>query len=280
MKTMKQSTDAGHRSTLRILALCMTVLFVLCGSHTVRADSQTYDATADFGITNGNPNGVWSYGWMATGFTGFTLYTNSFLGAGVNPHWWGWWTLHLTPSIWMNRTAGWIDGVPPNHITLHPGPGTEPCVLRWTAPGTGYYSVVGEFLAGDWGSMQVGVRANNTWLWQATDHGSFNIVQQVPVGSSIDFVVYGGYYNGNTPLELVITELRPRLTQIEMQEGAVSVTATNLIAGTTNALQSRSDLLDGDWTNVAVFLSSAAQTNLVHEDDGSAQRRFYRLVEE
>ncbi len=115
---------------------------------------------------------------------------------------------------------------------------------------------------------------------QATDHGSSRMVQRATVGSRIDLVVYGGYHYGNTPLELVITELRPRLTQIEMQEGAVSVTATNLIAGTTNALQSRSDLLDGDWSNVAVLISNTAQINLVHEDDGSEQRRFYRLVTE
>ncbi len=277
---MKTSSDAAGRDAPRVLVLCATVLFVLCSSHTVRADNQTYDATADFGITNGNPNGVWSYGWMATDFTGFTLFTKTSLGDGVNPNWLRGGGSDGTPAIWMNRTAGWLYGVPPNHITLHPGPGTEPSVLRWTAPQTGYYSVVGKFLAGDSGTMQVGVRANDAWLWQATDSGSFNILHRATVGGSIDFVVYGGYYSGNTPLELAITELRPHLTQIEMQEGAIRVTATDLIEGTTNRLQSRSDLLDGVWTKAAEFISTTAYTNLLHEDDGSAQRRFYRLVTE
>lgn len=177
----------------------------------------------------------------------------------------------------MNKTAGWFYGVPPNHLTLHPDPGTQPSVLRWTSPQTCYYAIVGEFLSGDIGSMQVGVRANDAWLWQATNYGSFNIVKQVVVGSSIDFVVYGGYHYGNTPLRLVISELRPHLTHIELHPDSIGITVTNLIAGTTNVLQSRSNLLDGDWANVAEFLSRTAHTNLVHENSGNLPHRFYRL---
>ena len=38
----------------------------------------TYNPTTDFSVANGNPNGVWSYGWMDTGFTTFTQYVNHF----------------------------------------------------------------------------------------------------------------------------------------------------------------------------------------------------------
>lgn len=95
---MKQSDNAISSVAWCIPVLCMTVMFVLYGSHVVRADNQTYDATADFSITNGNPNGVWSYGWMATDFTGFTLYTKTSLGDGVNPNWLGWPQMVRPPS--------------------------------------------------------------------------------------------------------------------------------------------------------------------------------------
>lgn len=159
----------------------------------------TYDATADFTTANGNPNGVWSYGWMPTNFSTFTAYTNH-----STVSWYGW-GVDTSPAVWKNTASTTECGVAPGQISLHPGPGTEPCVLRFTALYTGTYSVMGQFFAGHSGIMQVGIRAGSTWLWNATDAGSFNFNRSITQGSSLDFVVYGGYGAGNTPISLVIS---------------------------------------------------------------------------
>jgi hypothetical protein len=48
--------------------------------------------------------------------------------------------------------------------------------------------------------MTVAVRHNNQESWKATDAGKFNLSLKVATGETIDFVVYGGYGYGNTPV--------------------------------------------------------------------------------
>ncbi|HKQ36689.1 MAG TPA: CARDB domain-containing protein, partial [Verrucomicrobiae bacterium] len=160
--------------------------------------SSTYDPTLSFSTQNGNPNGVWSYGWMPTDFSAYTAYTNH---GDIN--WYGWGG-DATPGIWRNY-GGPAYGVPSGWLSLHPGNGTEPCVLRWTAPGSGIARVTGRFLAGDGGVMQVAVRRNNQSWWNAVDSGVFALTDAVTTGDVIDFAVYGGYGYGNTPLEAQVT---------------------------------------------------------------------------
>jgi hypothetical protein len=98
--------------------------------------------------------------------------------------------------------------VAPGQLTLHPGPGMESSVLRFTAPTNGTYDIDGQFFNGDIGQMLVGIRLNSSWLWQATDHGSFNLDNYaISSGDTLDFIVYtdGGNGYGNTPLELTIS---------------------------------------------------------------------------
>jgi len=161
--------------------------------------------TTDFSLTNGNPNGLWSYGMMNAGFTNFQLMPYIINGtwgsgwAGTNAGDW-------TPTIWLCSTSSNPLSVPVGWLALHPASDTGPSVLRWTDPGSaGQVSIQGQFLAGDRGTMSVGVRFHNTWLWQASDHGSFNVTCSPSVGDHIDFVVYGAYDYGTTPLEATIT---------------------------------------------------------------------------
>jgi hypothetical protein len=121
----------------------------------------------------------------------------------------------LTPYIWINSgkgtppgvfdNGGVASGVPTGWLSLHPGPGEQPSVLRWTAPIVGNIHITGQFLAGDTGIMDVAVRYNNQNLWTATDSGSFNLNIKVNAGDTIDFVVYGGYGWGNTPISAIIS---------------------------------------------------------------------------
>lgn len=188
-----------------LLAGLATGLLLVAVSASAEATSVFHDATADFGVTNGNPNGVWSYGWMPTDFSTFTAYQHTYADSGSRQ----WYTAGMSgdrsPSIWMNTTSSTGYGVAPGQLSLHPGPAQQPSVLRWTAPFEGSYDIVGQFFGGDGGTMQVGVRQGSSWLWQGTDAGVFELHRTVTAGTSIDFVVYGGYAYGNTPLALTIS---------------------------------------------------------------------------
>jgi hypothetical protein len=189
--TMKKNVLAG----LLIAFLLVTLVGV----------ADAYDPTPDFSINNGNPNGVWSYGWMPTDFSSFILYT----GAQMNINSPQWFrepaSPTYTPMIWRIDDSNPRDGVAPGQLSLHPSNTYEASALRWTAPSGGIYQIEGQFFAGDTAVTQVGIRQGSTWLWQATNAGAFNLSTTVISGESVDFVVYGAYYNGNTPLDVRIT---------------------------------------------------------------------------
>lgn len=182
----------------RILSVCAWFVAV-----SLPATAQTvWNPTTQFSVTNGNPNGVWSYGWMDTGFAAFTPYTNH----GTN-NWYGWGG-DQSPAVWINTGAGTAYGVPSGYLSIHPGNGNEPSVLRWTAPAPFFnLAVTGQFLAGDSGTMQVAVfqNAKSNTLFSATDAGSFSFNVNVSAGDTINFAVFGGYFYGNTPLQVTLT---------------------------------------------------------------------------
>lgn len=187
---------------IHISTLALTLSTLLGGM--VGTPAQTYNAAAEFNITNGNPNGVWSYGWMPTDFSQFNLLPNTYSDHTYSIGWFGW-NGDRAPVIWKNTYDVTGEGAPPGWIVLHPGPGTEPCILRWTAPFSGVIHVVGQYLPGNVGVMQVAVRQDGQTLWSAVDSGSFDLIATVSAGETVDFAVYGGYYFGNTPLDVNIT---------------------------------------------------------------------------
>jgi hypothetical protein len=171
-----------------------------------------YDPAPDFSATNDNPNSVWSYGWMPTDFSSFNFYTNHVTGAN-GPQWYGW-NGDWTPCIWKNL-GNPVSGVPTGWLCLHPGPGTEPSVLRWTAPFSGTVKVIGQFLPGDSGSMQVAIRLAGKPWWSATDSGNFSLNTNLVAGTTIDFAVFGGYGFGSTPLSVIISKTPALLLTLE-----------------------------------------------------------------
>lgn len=189
---------SGSRVCLAVCVAGIAVVAPVAG-----AGTGAWDATLEFSVYQGNPNGAWSYGWMPVGFGEFTLYTNVIESNA--PQWWGWAGDH-TPCIWRNDTGEIRNNVGPGLLALHPGPGTEPSVLRWTAPATaaGGVRAVGRFMPGDYGDMLVGVRINGGMAWSEINQGQFDLVFAAVEGTTVDFVVYGGYGFGNTPLEVEI----------------------------------------------------------------------------
>lgn len=174
------------------------------GTISLAASAATWDFNAQWSTLNGNPNGAWSYGWMPVGFGDLQPFVNPYVTS--YSHGWAGWAGDGTPGQWRNDSSGWPYGVPPNDVSLHPGPGTEPCVARWTAPDgvSGLASVTGEFLPGDGAVMQVTVRHNGVSVWGASDSGVFDLAITISPGDTIDFAVYGGYAFGNTPLRATI----------------------------------------------------------------------------
>ncbi|HPY29322.1 MAG TPA: CARDB domain-containing protein [Verrucomicrobiota bacterium] len=162
----------------------------------------SFDMTAAFSITRGNPNGTWSYGWTPTDFSTFHLDTYAAQQA-LGPAWWR--AADVAPQVWKNTSSGTAYGVPSGWLSLHPGGGGIPSLIRWTAPAAGIARAVGQFLPGDSGAMQVAVRLHGQPWWNATDAGSFDLSAPVAAGDTIDFAVYGGYMFGNTPVEANIT---------------------------------------------------------------------------
>ena len=132
--------------TLKI-GLLGGVLFALSGSV-----SFAYDAAADFSVLNGNPNGVWSYGYKdITATPTFHLdsdHTSTFAGldqwrgdvpaaAGNDGN----------PSVFKNTTASTnqATNLPAGELGFHPGAAGENAVVSFTAPSTGTYDVSAAF---------------------------------------------------------------------------------------------------------------------------------------
>ena len=174
------------------------IILLGCQAGLAFADVQSWNAQHEFSIENGNPNGVWSYGWMPVDFSEFRLLEHP-VWNGSGPQWAGW-NGDGTPGIWRNDSQGYSYGIPPGWLSLHPGPGTEPSVLRWTAPVGGSYLIAGVFGPGDAGWIQVAVRVDGVTVWAAPNEGVFSVKAYVPAGGTVDFMAYGGYGFGNTAL--------------------------------------------------------------------------------
>ena len=185
-----QLADAG---TYNVVVTDINALSVTSASAQLFILTQsTFVAANDFSGTNGNPNGVWSYGWMPTDFSSFNLYVNH-----NDVDWYGWGG-DYTPCVY--KPANGAYGSPAGWLIMHPGNGTQPSIMRWTAPQSGSAHVFGQFLSGDGGIMQVAVRFKNQPWWQAVDSGSFDLTTNVFAGDTVDFAVYGGYGWGSTPI--------------------------------------------------------------------------------
>lgn len=168
--------------------------------------AQQWDPTPDFS-TNSNPSGVWSYGWSPLTFVTFNLHTAT-IHPPASPLWGSYLAPDSTPAIWKNTTGSQVYGIPNGSLSLHPGPGGEASILRWSNPGDlarGSLLIEGSFGPGDSGSMTVSVRINNQATWASANSGSFSLQAVARTTITIDFVVSNAYAFGNTPLEATIT---------------------------------------------------------------------------
>lgn len=205
-----------------VLVAASFVVFLWAEISRAAAPGIYSSAAQEFSVDRGNPNGVWTYGSMAGDFSTFTPYAGTLSDANNNPVWYQTSppAIDHTPCVWFNTTTSTIYGAAPNQLVLHPSNTFQPSVVRWTAPAPGFYRIKGRFYPGDSGQMAVGIRREkyNRFLWSGSDSGSFdlffttdvdNLLSFYMTGETVDFVVYGGYGSGNTPLDVEIIRQTP-----------------------------------------------------------------------
>lgn len=202
-------------STFAICAVCFFAQPV---------DAATFDAVADFD-TSVNPAGPWSYGTFATiddpGTFGTLAQQNSILGlAGFDGYTSG--GSHIVAS---NTNATTISPGTPSYpagsLILHPSSLGAQAVVRWTAPTTGMFDVMGGFfwtdLIGSSTTTDGSIYKNDDLEFTGAVKGSinlnaeFDLTLSVIAGDTVDFVVGWGadsnFFYDSTELRATITDV-------------------------------------------------------------------------
>jgi len=131
-----------------------------------------------------------------------------------------------TPAVGVNMTNVTItpaccDPIPPGSSNVHPGPGGENAIVRWTAPTGGTYQVFASFSGGDMAgtTTDVAVLKNSStslYIAEVTGFGpssaqTFSGNVTVVAGDTLDFTVGFGtdqnYYSDGTYLTVTIKTL-------------------------------------------------------------------------
>jgi len=197
---------SGGRCRTYVRALTAALVGSAAAAMPSAAAGAVYNAANDFSLS-ANPSGVWSYGYEDRLGAPLHLYnqpTANWRGAtGLDG--WTFSTLPLDPNISHNRSTSILTlsdtGVhlPANGLTIHPGAGGEPSVLRWTAPTAGVCDLAVAFRGNDetGTTTDVHVLHNNVSLFdgQINAYGSgpsFSASLPVAAGDTVDFAAgYG-----------------------------------------------------------------------------------------
>ena len=187
----------------RITAIAVLAL-VLLGVVSA-AGASFFDLYADVNLAT-NPQGNWSFGWEYRPGEQFNLYDTQYVGIDGSPYWWSAGMPGNLPAIWKNLSDQTLSGVAPGEISLHPGTDEQASIARFTSPETGHARISGYFGAGDIMAMEVDVLVNNELVfYDFSNYDSpFDLTVDVSVGDTVDFVVWHGYYYGNTPLHAAV----------------------------------------------------------------------------
>jgi hypothetical protein len=178
-----------RRSALVAVLLPTVVIAVyFVGAGALPVGAAIYDAYNGFSVSNGNANGVWSYGTLSS-FTGgsFSLYNS---GQTFSDY-----------SVWRNDGAGYPydAGVykPVSGNLLHLDGQSYISDVRFVAPVSGTYDVSGYFTRTDgWGwPVNVRIIENGTTTLFAVDNFTSSNTQQpfnfsslyLPAGTTLDF---------------------------------------------------------------------------------------------
>ncbi|MCY2987768.1 MAG: putative Ig domain-containing protein [Planctomycetota bacterium] len=191
------------------------------------ARALTQFSAADGFSPTANPNGNWVSGWEPGNSlgSGFTPYTQTW-----HPNALDFWLFSPgnNPSIAHNGTSQvFVDSsnsiiFQPGELSLHPGPGGQYSVDRFTAPVSGTYSVTAKFssLDTDHGGTDVHVLVNGKSIFDgvvvATPISFSSTPLMLAAGETIDIAVgygpNGNYDDDNTGVDVTISATEPGLS--------------------------------------------------------------------
>jgi hypothetical protein len=176
------------------------------------------DIAGSFSITNGNPNGAWTYGSL----NGSTFIPFAVSSAAVAS---GYWTTGSGfPVVVGNNTGATVFfstwAGPTDTIIMHPDPAGIASDVRWTAPSAGTYSIDGLFEGVDYvgpTTTDVHILLDGSSLISGnistylTNPVMFALLENVNAGDTIDFAVGfgadGNYFFDSTGLAGSITQV-------------------------------------------------------------------------
>ena len=189
-----------------VLALSLTYGFSQGQSQTTM-----FSAVGQFSVTS-NPNGTWSYGYSETLGGAFHLYTLSGPVPGADPTRRGWFTAGPGFGPWVTINDYLVNV---KLIELLPGGSGPFSVVRWTAPSSGEFDVLGAFI-GDRSctTSDVHVMRNGASVFDDTikcllQSSIFHMRSELQRGDTFDFVVGvgpdGNNFNDDTGLQVTIS---------------------------------------------------------------------------
>ncbi|WP_395090404.1 PxKF domain-containing protein [Armatimonas sp.] len=214
MNTFRYGSQAARFFKL----LLVFVVLLTASASKAMAD---YNASRDFSITNGNPNGVWGYGHSTT--LGGAYLPNVYavpLVANVVDFWSADINGSLTPHVSKNVINAIVPigtvVLQPLQLLMHPGPNNEYSVLRFNAPCCGQYDFTAGFVGVDWigTTTDVHILKNGVVIWSGSINGFRNTTStagtvQLDCGDTLDIAVGSGsnrsYYFDTTGVEFVVT---------------------------------------------------------------------------
>ena len=195
----------------------LTLLMDLAWSPTSHA--AIFDTSVDFETNTTNPNSVWSYGYDPASISGYQF--RPFDQRTDGGYYVGWtdstYISSGAPAIWKNLGSSTIYGVLPGQVSLHPGPASngDAAILRFTAPQSTTYDVLGQFFGGDSGDTDAQIVRNDSLfqsLGSTTNNPNFSISNLfLATGDTLDFVIgNGGSFSADsTPVVLQISTAVP-----------------------------------------------------------------------
>ncbi|NML18575.1 PEP-CTERM sorting domain-containing protein [Azohydromonas caseinilytica] len=183
-----------------------------------------YDPAAQFSPTQ-NPSGPWTYGWSASLGGAFNTAQRHAPDAAGLDLWMGDVPSDDAPPGFFPLVGHNGTGRPllsantvyvlPGELLLHPGPGGEYAVLRFTADMAGSFALNGRFMSIDLypGTTDVHVLVNGQPVFDGMVDTyragpSFRSRQALRAGDVVDFAVgfgNGSYYNDSTRLQANIS---------------------------------------------------------------------------
>jgi hypothetical protein len=185
--------------------------------------ASAYDAAGDFSLSS-NPNGVWSYGWSTNLGSAFQLDTTNTTAWASGPlsGWLDGRTSDFYPLVLHNGTTGVVTSgstvYQPGQLAEHPGANDQYCIVRWTAPYSGTFSIAATFTGlsaiGDSVDVHIlhtGSSIFNSGVYGSPSPASYSGALSVNLGDTIDFAVGfgtdGNYGEDTTALSAMINSI-------------------------------------------------------------------------